>query len=112
MAVGLIKPHVGLIFFVVENLFAINVFFHKFCYTKYTISPAGKPDKNHNDKENKNRYLIGEAIEKFNCRIIRNKEAFHLYNILGYLKELCDDYGTKPALTHTFSLKMKTIKEV
>ena len=86
-AVGFMKPHVGLIFFVIENLFTITIYYHKSCYTKHTFSPAGKPDKNHYYKEDENKYLIGESLDKFNrtlsLRIIRNKEGFLLHHILG-----------------------------
>ena len=73
------------------------------------INPTGKSDKNQNDKEHKNKYLIDEVLEKFNqtliIHIIKNKEAFLLHHILGYLKELSDDYGIKAILTYTVSLK-------
>ena len=54
-----------------------------------------------------NKYLIDEVLEKFNrtlsIHIIRNKEAFIQHHILGYLKELCVDYGTEPIFTHTIT---------
>ena len=55
--------------------------------------PIGKSDKNHNNKEEKSKYLIDEARENFNQTlsvgiISNNKEPFVLHHILGYLKEL------------------------
>ena len=58
--------------------FTVDVYFHKFYYIKYTISPTRKSDKNHGNKEDKS--------EKFHrtltTRIIKSKEAFLLHWIL------------------------------
>lgn len=43
--------------------------------------------------------------------IIRNKEAFPLYHLLGYLKELWDDCQIKSIFTHAVSLKMELLKK-
>ena len=71
--------------------------------------------KNHYNKEDKYKYLIDEALQKFNGRpsihIIRNKETFPLRHILGYLKELWDDYEIKQIFTHRVSLKMELLKK-
>ena len=54
--VGFMKPRVGLIFF---------LSYHKSCYNKYTVNPTRKLDKDHKNKEDKSKYLIDEAHEKF-----------------------------------------------
>ena len=52
-----------------------------------------------------------EVFQKFNqtlsIRIIRNMDVFPLHPILGYLKELCNNYGIEPIFTHTVSMKRK-----
>lgn len=62
------------------------------------IIPTGKSDKDHNEKEDDDKYLIDEVLEKFNetlnTHINKNQEAFLLHHILGYLKEACIDYGS------------------
>ena len=61
-AVSFMKPHVGLLFFVTDNQsfdpFALETYYHESCYIKSTINTTGNSDKNHNDKEYKNKYLI------------------------------------------------------
>ena len=68
--------------------------YYKFCYIKYTINPIGKSDKNHNNQEDRSKYLVDETIEKFNqtssISIIRNKKTFLLHHTLVYLKKLWD----------------------
>ena len=58
------------------DLFAVDTFCDKSCYIKYTINLIGKSDKTHNYKEDRSKYLIHEAPEKFNRTksksIIRN----------------------------------------
>ena len=34
-------------------------------------------------------------------------DVFPLHHILGYLKELCNNYGIEPIFTHTVSMKRK-----
>ena len=46
--------------------FTVDIFYQKFCDIKYIINPTAKSDEHQNDKEDKNKYLIGEIIEKFN----------------------------------------------
>ena len=89
-------------------IFLLSVYNHKSYYIN-TFNPIVKSDENHNNKENKCKHLIDEAFEKFNwtvnISIIRNKEAYLLHHILGYLKELWDYYGAEPIFTHAISLK-------
>ena len=42
---------------------------------------------------------------------MRNKEVFLLHHILGYLKELWNDYRIEPHFTHTVSLKRELLKK-
>ena len=77
------------------------------------INPTGKSDKNQNDKEHKNKYLIDEVLEKFNqtscTRIFGNKNPFFLYHILGYL---CNHHEMELIFTHTVSLNRKLLKNL
>ena len=61
-AVSFMKPRVGLLFFVIHNQlfnpFALEIYYHKSCYIKSTTNTTGKSDKNHGDKEHKNKCLI------------------------------------------------------
>ena len=70
--------------------FIVDLRYRKSCYTKYAINPIEKSEKNHNMKGGKSKGLTDEALEKFHRKlsigIIRNKEAFSLNHILGYLK--------------------------
>ena len=45
-------------------------------------------------------------------RIIRNKKAFLLHQILGYVKELQGDYGIEPIFPHIVSLKRELLRKV
>ena len=33
------------------DLFAVDIYYQKFCYIKYTINPIRKLDKNHNKRK-------------------------------------------------------------
>lgn len=76
------------------------------------INPTGKSDKYHNDKDDENKYLIDEIHENLiehEDTYIRNKEAFLLHHVFGYLRELCDDYEISFYLYNKF--KRGTIKK-
>ena len=47
-------------------------------YIKYPINSTGKYDKSHNDKEDENKYLINEVLEKFNRTIITYSHHYKL----------------------------------
>ena len=51
------KPHVGLIFFVIGSclILLLSIYYHhKSSYIKFAIDPNGKYDKNYNAKEDHN----------------------------------------------------------
>lgn len=88
-----IKPRVGLIFFTIDSTysfdpFAVDLYDHKSWYTKYT--KTGKSDKNHNDKNGENKYVIDEVLEKDNgtssIPIVRIKDTFLLIIAFGIWK--------------------------
>ena len=87
-AVGFMRPRVGLIFFVTDNLFAVNIYYHKSCYLICTINPIGKWNKNPDNNEDRSKYLLDEVLEKFNqtlsVHIIKNNETIFLLHILWY----------------------------
>ena len=118
-AVAFMNLFVGLLFFAINNslsflLSTVNIYYHK-SHIRYTINPIGKSDKNDSDKKEKNRYLINKALDKFNRtlsrQIIRNNKAFLMHHMLGYLKQLRDDYGIKPVFTHPVILKIELLKK-
>ena len=69
--------------------FPVNIHYHNSYYIIYSNNLTGKSDKNHNDKEIKNKYLIIKAFRKFNrklsMRIIRIPENMNLSN--SYARE-------------------------
>ena len=79
------------------------MYYHNFLFAICAINPTRKSDKNHNNKEDENKYSIEVVLEKFNrilrlC-IIKNNEAFLLHHVLEHLTEFCDDYEAKPIFT-------------
>ena len=64
-AVSLMKPRVGLIFIVIENL----LIFLLLIYIIISLA-IEKSNKNHNKKEDRRKYLIDETLEKFGTEII------------------------------------------
>ena len=54
--VDFMKPHVGLIFFVMGSylMLLLSIYYHGSCYIKFAIDPNGKFDKNYNAKEDHN----------------------------------------------------------
>ena len=55
--VDFMKPHVGLIFFVIGSclILLLSIYYHhKSCYIKFAIDTNGKHDKNYNAKEDHN----------------------------------------------------------
>lgn len=90
------------------NPFTVSIYYQKSCYVKYTIKLIGISRKNHNCKEDENKYCIEEAIKTLlNVKYthISNKKGFLLHDMLEYLKEFCNYFGIEPILTHTVSLK-------
>ena len=94
--------------------FAVDIYYHKSCYIKYAINPVTNHEEDIDDRNNERLLLINEVMEKFKrtirIRIVKNKEAFLLHHILGYLKDLCEDYNIAPIHEHTVSLKRKLLK--
>ena len=38
------------------EIFAVDIYYHKSCYIKHTISPIRKSDENRNSKKDRNKY--------------------------------------------------------
>lgn len=100
------------------DLFAVDTFCHKSCYIKYTINLIGKSDKTHNYKEDRSKYLIHEALEKFNRTksksIIRNwKVDFTLvtWPLRGCLYEKQDEIKSRTGRDRTISMPPSSKKQ-
>lgn len=85
---------------------ALHLYPHKI---KYAIDSAGKPDKNHNNKEDKTLYIINEVLRKFNLilhiPINKTSETFLGNHMLGYLREF--DYGIESNFTEAAGKSVK-----
>lgn len=85
---------------------APHLYHHK---TKYAIDPAGKSDKNHNNKEDKTLNIINEVLEKFNLilhiPINKTTETFFWNHMLGYLREF--DYRIESNFTEVAGKSVK-----
>ena len=87
-------------------LFAVDVYYHKRCYSSftYTYQPTLE-DVNTKHIEDP---LIDCFFRKIELKVLRDKEAYLLTNLLQDIKEMSVEYGlTEPPrrLIHTYQLK-------
>lgn len=89
--------------------FAIDVYYHKSCYISYAIKPLSTDTSNVTCEKEHN--VIEDFFSNIRIKIVRNKEAHLLHNLLSYVKELSEICGIPPVFEHTSELKRKLKEE-
>ena len=93
-----------------HDIFAIDVFYHQSCYLKFVFSPI-QDNQCDVDKEKEND-VMQAFYYKVKTKIIRDKAAFLLNELLEDVKVLSDEEGLPcPPISHTSTLKRRLIKE-
>ena len=93
-----------------HDIFAVDVYYHQSCYMKFALVPTKSNEGD--DNEERLEDVMQSFYYKVKSRILRDKGAFLLNELLEDIEILSDEQGlSSPAIQHTSTLKMKLIQE-
>eukprot|EP00794_Sanderia_malayensis_P013459 gene13459-14844_t len=93
-----------------HDIFAVDVFYHQSCYIKFALVKLQITGTDLNNEKKQD--VIQSFFYQVRTRIIRDKSAFLLNELLEDIKNIRDEQGLLiPAVKHTSTLKKKLIME-
>ncbi len=88
-----------------HDIFAADIYYHQSCYIKFAFSPFTKQEKEV-DENKKVNDVLNIFLYRLKKKIIRDKHAYFLSELLKDIEILSDDEGLEsPAFSNTRSLK-------
>ena len=93
-----------------RDIFAADIFYHQSCYIKFVIKPVLQAS-NEETERSKRDDVLKLFKYKVKIKIVRDKEAYILHELLNDVKYLSaeQELGV-PAIEHTSTLKMYLVK--
>ena len=93
-----------------HDIFAIDIYYHQSCYIKFVLSPS-TPKEIKTEENQKENDVFAVFLYRVKTRIIRDKQAFLLNELLIDIQILSEEEGLNgPAITNTRTLKWYIIE--
>eukprot|EP00795_Rhopilema_esculentum_P000574 gene574-10262_t len=94
-----------------HDIFAVDVYYHQACYLKYTHS-AWLKEKRADVEDAREEHALQSFFYKFQSKIIRDKQAFLLHELLKDVALISEEIGLNaPVIQTTQTLKRRIIDE-
>ena len=94
-----------------HDIFSIDVYYHKSCYIKFALAPTTKKEQQDKRLEDHEKDIPGMFFIAVRIKIVHQKNAYLLNDLLKDYQNLFVEEGCKPLLSDTRSLKRKLLQE-
>ena len=94
-----------------HDVFSAGVFYHQSCYIRFFVKPVKLPSRGDLQKS-KAEAVLDLFKYRIKTKIIKDKEAYLLHELLKDVKYLSEEYDFEtPVIEHTSSLKRYLVQE-
>ena len=94
-----------------RDIFAIDVYYHQSCYLKFAINEQRGQKQIDDDLKDIQNDVMSEIFGKIRTKILREKQAFLLSDLLRDIMNLSDEKGVDSPVNNTAALKKKLVGE-
>eukprot|EP00794_Sanderia_malayensis_P019707 gene19707-21653_t len=92
-----------------HDIFAIDIYYHQSCYLKFAVNEQKRQKQIDDDLEEIKDDVMSEIFAKIRTKILREKQAFLLSDLLRDIKNLSDEKGVDSPINNTAAMKKKLI---
>ena len=94
-----------------HDIFAVDVYYHNSCYLKFAVNANTKLGEKNEIEEEIAADVLKEFLGKMKMKVLREKNAYLLRELLEDLKNMSEENGVIPIVKHTVELKRRILEE-